>query len=469
MFAPPGSRREPLPYAPHHTRTYFLFPARSTSDPRLHFHGNRQTHLRVPEEQGQSISIFDDDTWDELTGNRILRDMASPMTAAGLNPADAAVSGIIKAAGIPTAEGFSRSVLSQDSPALGAPAALAAFGTRSGIPDMIGRITAASDHANKIVMSTMSGIAAPSIGKTAADYATSIARGMHPILNLTNTAGRWQDNLVKSLAPAFWSMPTFTMPTSFLDQIPSMITGLQRLADQQRQVFDGITRALRDSDLPGVQELNKNLLPPNLRERSDEIDFGDVLEFLQEEAIPLYLVPRAQTALRLLRAADRPARRQILNDCFDSLIDDCEAVLEQVDHPDVETEVEFTLDGVVALRGGHTRAAQAFFTLIFDTLISRFFPDQNVRKDFTNHKANAAVPERLTAMGLRDVSVWLPVWNAHGEFRPNKGVPVPWQFSRHATVHKVSRKQYSRRNTVQSLMLVTSLIGHADQLKISLP
>lgn len=444
-------------------RTHVLVPIQPTSDPRLHFHGNRQTHHPVPEEQGQGISIFDDDTLDELTGKRILRDMASPMAVAGFNPADAAVSGIIKAAGVHTAEGLASSVLR---PALGASAALPPFGAATGVTDAISGITSASDHAKKIAMSTMAGIEVPGVGKAVADYAASMTRGVQPILDLTSAAGRWQDDLVKSLAPALRFVPT--TPSGLLDQVPSVVTGLQHLADQQRQVLDGITRALRGYDHSGVQDLNRNLLPPNLQEHADEIDFGDVLEFLQEEAIPLYLVPRAETALRLLRAVDRPARRQILNECYGSLVDDCEAVLEQADHPDVETEAEFALNGVAALRDGHTRAAQAFFTLIFDTLIFRFYPERNIRRDFTNHEAGAAVPERITAMGFRDVSVWLPVWNAHGEFHPNKGIPVPWQFSRHATVHKVSRKQYSQRNTIQSLMLVTSLIGHADQLKISL-
>lgn len=183
----------------------------------------------------------------------------------------------------------------------------------------------------------------------------------------------------------------------------------------------------------------------------------------------MYLVPRAQTAVRLLRAPDRPARRQILNECHDSLVDDCEAVLEQVEHSHVETEVEFALNGVATLRDGHTRAAQALFTLILDTLISRIYPERKVRTKITNRKPDAAVPETINGMGFREVAVWLPVWNAHGQFWPNKGIPVPWAYSRHATVHKVSRKQYSQRNTIQALMLVTSLIGHADRLELSLP
>lgn len=134
----------------------------------------------------------------------------------------------------------------------------------------------------------------------------------------------------------------------------------------------------------------------------------------------------------------------------------------------METEAKFALDGVAALRDGHTQAAQALFTLTFDTLIFGIYPERRVRTTITNRKADDAVPEFINGMGARDVSVWLPIWNAHGQFWPNQGVPAPWEYSRHATVHKVSRKQYSQRNTIQVLMLVTSLIGYADRLELTL-
>lgn len=430
---------------------------------------NRQTHHQVPEEQGKSINIFDDDMWDELTKKRILRDMMSPMTAAGINQVATTGSRIIEAAGIHTAERIARSVLPLVSPASGASAMLEPFSTGTRAADAFSGITSASDHSRKIAMSAMAGIAGPNVGETVADYAASVTRGLQPILDLSETVGRWQDGLVKSRTPALQSMSTFTIPSSLLDQIPSVVTGLQHLADQQQRVFNGITKALRGYDHSVILKLKKSLLPPNLRVLADEISFGDVHDFLREEAIPLYLVPRAQTALRFLSAPDRPARLQILNDCFNSLVDDCEVVLEQVDHPDVKTEVNFALDGIAALRDGHTRAAQALITLIFDTLISRFFPDQKTRRNITNREPDAAVPETINGMGSRDVSVWLPVWNAHKKFWPNRGIPVPWEYSRHATVHKVSCKQYTQRNTIQSLMLVTSLIGYADRLELCLP
>lgn len=51
-----------------------------------------------------------------------------------------------------------------------------------------------------------------------------------------------------------------------------------------------------------------------------------------------------------------------------------------------------------------------------------------------------------------------PTWQAWQQFFPNEGLPVPHTFSRNATAHPVSTKQYTRRNADQSLMIVSSLI-----------
>ena len=67
-------------------------------------------------------------------------------------------------------------------------------------------------------------------------------------------------------------------------------------------------------------------------------------------------------------------------------------------------------------------------------------------------------------MGLHRAYVWLPIWHAHEQFWKDKGDAVPRTFSRHASVHGASKTQYSKRNCVQVLMLVTSLIGYTDQL-----
>lgn len=213
-----------------------------------------------------------------------------------------------------------------------------------------------------------------------------------------------------------------------------------------------------------LRTFERNFLPPNLRDHVDEVSARQVYEFLQQEGIPLYLVPRGTTAVRLLRAEDRQARRKVLSDRYASLIEDCEAVLEGAQHPAVRDEVAFTLDGVGAMRAGHTKSAQALFTVTLDSMIYRFYPKKPMRTKITNRAKGADVPEVIDSMGVHQAFIWLPVWNAHEQFWKDKGDEIPHHYSRHASVHGVSKRQFSKRNCVQALMLVTSLIGYADDL-----
>jgi hypothetical protein len=67
-------------------------------------------------------------------------------------------------------------------------------------------------------------------------------------------------------------------------------------------------------------------------------------------------------------------------------------------------------------------------------------------------------------MALREALVMLPIWAAHNTFERHKGDPVPHVFSRHASVHAVSGRQFNKRNTALALMLTTSLLGFANGL-----
>lgn len=211
-------------------------------------------------------------------------------------------------------------------------------------------------------------------------------------------------------------------------------------------------------------ELPRLLLPPNLREVSDDITAHDVYEFLEEEGIPLYLIPRATIGRRLILAKDHARRRRVLNDRFCDIVDDCAALIDTCTDPALATEVHFIQDGIGALRAGHHASAQAIFTVTLDTLISRFYPDKETRRKITNRKKDAEMPDAISDMSIRRAYVWLPVWNAHQEFWRHKGDRIPNDYSRHATVHGVSKTQFNKRNCVQALMLASSLVGYANQL-----
>lgn len=264
------------------------------------------------------------------------------------------------------------------------------------------------------------------------------------------------------------SIPTFTVP--IIDFPVMKGTGLspatKQIVGHQSAMLERLRASLKplfDPEL--LRGFNRALLPPNLKAYADEIQAHQVREFLKQEGIPLYLVPRGRTAVRLLRAQNRSARRRVLGNSYKSIIDDCAAVLERVDRKLIGDELDFALDGLGAMRAGHPRSAQAMFTVTLDTLIYRFYPDQDARRLITNRKKGESIPAIIKEMGVHEAMVWLPIWNAHEQFWKRRGDEVPRYYSRHASVHGVSTRQFSKRNCVQVLMLVTSLIGYANHSK----
>lgn len=296
------------------------------------------------------------------------------------------------------------------------------------------------------------------------DYDTLVKNALEP----------YNERVQSQVALIVASLPTFTAPMIDFPALkgvgvsPAIEPMLKQIASQQAAMLEGLRGSLKPLfDPQMLRGFNRALLPPNLRSYADEIKAYQVHEFLEQEGIPLYLVPRGRTALRLLRAQDRSGRRRVLGDCYESITDDCATVLEQANRDVVGDELKFVLDGLGAMRSRHFRSAQAMFTVTLDTLIYRFYPDQAARRLITNRKKGADVPAAIDEMGVHEAMVWLPIWNAHEQFWKHKGDKVPNYYSRHASVHGVSSRQFSKRNCIQVLMLIASLIGYADRLMSS--
>ncbi|WP_342373496.1 hypothetical protein PCC79_08020 [Propioniciclava soli] len=269
-------------------------------------------------------------------------------------------------------------------------------------------------------------------------------------------------NFTAVLAPASQNLQRGLAASGVFDSVQAFTVGT---GAQYEALLAGLRINLKPLIDPGLFDGLNRRLPPNLRSASDKITMMEVHDFVKSEGIPLYLVPRASIGARLVRASTRAARRQVLSDRFDAIVQDCTTVIDRCDDPMVATAVHFVRDGLGAVGGGHFASAQAIFTLVLDTMIMEFYPDQEQRRKITNRRPGSKeVPEIIEGMGLREAYVWLPIWNAHEQFWKDKGDAVPYTFSRHASVHGASKRQYSKRNCVQVLMLVTSLIGYADRL-----
>ncbi|MGW5069739.1 hypothetical protein ACWEQJ_27170 [Streptomyces cyaneofuscatus] len=259
--------------------------------------------------------------------------------------------------------------------------------------------------------------------------------------------------------------------TAPLIQINAMTENLRRqmadltgFNDMVRQTLKPLADAYRPPAWHGIFEsladIISKLYPENLREARPKLE--DLEKLLVEEGIPLMWVPGPQTVRVLLDAPDAAARRRIIGRRWKGIVNDCEAVLEEVSHPAVQGACGFALDVVHALRAGHTSAAQALAANLLDSVLQRHFDDA-LRIELTrNDFKTKGVKFKFEDYKFKIACTFAPVWYAHAKYFPKNNDPIPRTFGRHPSTHGVSRTQYSRINTVYALMLVTSVIKFFD-------
>ena len=119
----------------------------------------------------------------------------------------------------------------------------------------------------------------------------------------------------------------------------------------------------------------------------------------------------------------------------------------------------FVKHGLDAVAQGHYAAAQSLFTNTLDTVHQATMTRTDFRT-ILSHKIGKG-PQALD-LELREAYVMLPLWRSYDSYWANNGDPVPATYSRHASVHGVSARQYSKRNTVHALMLVASYLGFIE-------
>lgn len=228
-----------------------------------------------------------------------------------------------------------------------------------------------------------------------------------------------------------------------------------------RETFEPLHEHFREywaGVFEGLGSLKERIYPPNLHDATPSVE--EFEQLLLEEGIPLMWVPGPKVVRALLDAPDAVGRREIIGRRWKGIVNDCEAVIEDVDLPDLQESRSFAFDCVAALRDGHNNAAQALAANLLDSLMRAHF-DEPARKKITFNKKGQAKFD-LNDYQLRVALTFAPVWYAHAEYWPKNGDPIPRVFGRHPSAHGVSRTQYSRINAVYGLMLVTSVLKFFD-------
>jgi hypothetical protein len=276
---------------------------------------------------------------------------------------------------------------------------------------------------------------------------------MPSILKTAEEAHRRHEAFIRNVMPIF---ETSRQVSETYEQIER---SMNQFVIPQIEALQVAQRFWSKQLVTGFEKARINAFPPNLRPIAEDLDFEDVLSFVENEGIALYLVPRASTAKLLLTAKDRAARRAVLGRKFTSIVEDCTVVLDRCRSSVTTTAVEFIESGVAALNDGHLAPAQAMFTNVLETLLQTTLT-KSERSVMLSHKEGEG-PQSLD-LKVREAYVMLPIWRSYESYWKSRGDPIPTNYSRHATAHGVSKRQYSKRNTVQSLMLVTSYVGFVN-------
>ncbi|WP_315433041.1 hypothetical protein [uncultured Rothia sp.] len=232
------------------------------------------------------------------------------------------------------------------------------------------------------------------------------------------------------------------------------------------EVFENLLRPVNEiislEILMSFKGITK-IFPENLMEADDSAILRQGFKVAKEDGIPLYAVPRMSTILELVEADNGTSRREILVKYQESIFEDCKTVLNKVSSEHAREMRFFILAGLDALESGHAEAAQALFTNTLDTVHQNFWgQDSKSRRAVANRSRDSVAPEVIVRMNFWDAFVFYPIWNSHRMFWVHKGDDVPVEYSRHASTHGVSQRQYKLENCIQALMLVTSLLVYVD-------
>ncbi len=193
--------------------------------------------------------------------------------------------------------------------------------------------------------------------------------------------------------------------------------------------------------------------PRNLR--GADVGVDEVEAIMRDEGIPFCLVPDLGTVELLVAAGSRSVRRAVLVERVEHIFDSCDNIIDLCVGPGLPEQGVLIRMAISAHRDGHVEAAQALATGVLDKLIAQHPHGSNIKSAAKGH---AHIDEHF---GTRDTFFMYPIPVSHTgtAFLADKS-----NYSRHATVHDTNLKQLNASNSVQAIMLATSILGYHQDL-----
>jgi hypothetical protein len=276
-----------------------------------------------------------------------------------------------------------------------------------------------------------------------------------PIVVAAEVFGEQYRQMLRSVAAG---VPKFEIPALKLDY-QSLFPNLAAIQAEALKSFLPTVHAIFDMQrgqfavlLANVSKALRTALPPNWLDES--VSFPKDLEtLLLDEGLPLAWVPSPEVLVRLFAASTPAERRQIIGRRWKSITIACLAELADVRAKRLKEHVHFATEAAATLLGGSSASSQALSANLLDSILRTEFEDHD-RRRFTGRKQRLDIED----YPIRVAIVLGGIWGAHGEYWPNRGDKIPRTFSRHGSAHGVSRRQYSRVNSVIALMHVVALL-----------
>ena len=237
----------------------------------------------------------------------------------------------------------------------------------------------------------------------------------------------------------------------YSDILPSNAQELiRKISDIAKRQADSITSALKSIDF-------NNLYPPNWKDGEKTLLLPDDLESIVADGIPLAYIPPYHVLEKIFVATSTGQRRKILSDNHRSIVKQCDSVSDTIQEKELKQYVVFTKESIETFNAGNWRASQALSTSILDSFLHRnFSKDDRIKMVDQNRPIDWKKFPTHLAFVIGAISA------NYGQYYPENGDKIPKKYSRHATSHGLSSRQYSKLNSLIALMTVVSLLKSVE-------
>lgn len=260
------------------------------------------------------------------------------------------------------------------------------------------------------------------------------------------------DYISKTIA---MSMPKIVIPqlpkidySNFL--LPHTQEFIRQISTIAKQQVDSIAPTLKAIDF-------SKLYPPNWKSGNNILSFPDDLESIIADGIPLAYTPPYYVLEKIFAATSTSQRRKILSDNHKSIAKQCDYILDTIQEKELKQYLIFAKESVRVFNAGNWRASQALSTSILDSFLYKHFSKGDRAKMVDQKK-----PIDWKKFPVHLAFVIGAISANYGRYYPENGDKIPKKYSRHASAHGLSSRQYSRLNSLIALMTIVSLLKSVE-------